>query len=72
MIRINKLTTADIGRWVTYQPFMGEPERGRIKGWSARYIFVVYHCDGHWNDFRNYTAAATQPRDLNFAPAPGP
>lgn len=65
-IDITKLTDADIGRWVEYKPLKGQLEKGRIKSWNDKWIFVVYKCDKNWNDFKNYTAAATNPKDLTF------
>lgn len=66
MIDITKLTSKDIGKWVYYSPGFGENEKGRIKDWNQKYIFVVYKCDENWNKFQDYTAAATNPKDLTF------
>lgn len=66
MIYLAELTQADIGRWVEYRSSHGSTERGKLKGWSPRFIFVVYKCGGEWNKFQNYTGAATNPRDLKF------
>lgn len=63
MIDLNKLTVKDIGRWVFYKR---NSERGRIKNWNMKWVFVVYKCDGVWNNYQNYTAAATNPQDLTF------
>jgi len=65
MIDIKKLTPADVGKWVVYfTPF--NCEIGRIKGYGEKVVFVVYHCAGQWDDYFNYTAAATDPKDLFF------
>ena len=63
---IKKLTKQDMGRWVTYHSFEKE-ERGRIKSWNDKWIFVVYKCDQNWGDYRNYAACATRPEDLDFS-----
>ena len=64
MINIKELTKADVGRWVEYQNSYGQIEKGKIKSWNNKYIFVVYHCDDKWDNFQDYTAAATKPEDL--------
>ena len=63
MIDLKKLTDSDIGRWVEYWP---GKEKGRIKSWNTRFVFVVYKCGDNWDDFQNYTAASTHPKALNF------
>lgn len=68
-IDISTLTAEDKGRWVEYQSSTGDKERGRIKSWNTKVVFVVYKCDGVWDNFRNYTAAATNPKELNFVEA---
>ncbi len=65
-MEILELSKHDVGRWVVYTPSHGEPERGRIKFWNDKYVFVVYHCDNNWDDYQNYIAAATSPEDLCF------
>lgn len=64
-IDINKLTKEDIGKWVRYTS-TPKDEAGRIKSWNEKWVFVVYKCDGDWDDYKNYTAAATDPKDLTF------
>ena len=59
---IKKLKETDIGRWVEH----GTKGKGRIKYWTDRYIFVVYHCDGQWDHYQVYIAAATRPGELRF------
>jgi len=63
---IKDLSDTDIGKWVKYQPSAGKSEVGRIKSWNDRWIFVVYHCGRLWADYQDYTAAATNPKDLIF------
>lgn len=66
MIVINKLTFEDIGRNVIYKPEL-ENERGKIKSWNQRYIFVVYERPGRdMAIFENYQGIATDPEDLDF------
>ena len=67
MIKIKNLTDKDVGRWVLYTPGYKEPEKGKIKSWNDKFIFVVYKCADNWDDFENYTAAGTSPEDLSFA-----
>lgn len=54
------------GMWVWYVPASGDMEKGRVKSWRDDYIFVVYKCDGKWDEYEQYTAAATNPKDLEF------
>ena len=67
MIEIESLTEKDIGRWVKYWP---TDERGRIKSWNSKWVFVVYKCDNEWERFQNYTGCASKPSDLTFIPKP--
>lgn len=66
MIDLVKLTKGDVGRWVEYTPGHGAKERGRLKSWNEKFIFVVYKCDNEWKRFKDYTGAATWPKDLRF------
>ena len=65
MIRINRLKDSDVGRWVIYDNEYNR-EKGRIKSWNDKFIFVVYNCADDWDGFKNYTACATDPYDLSF------
>ena len=69
MIDINKLTLKDVGKWVIYKDF-DEEERGKLKSWNHKYIFVVYHCDNQWHRFEQFTACATDPEYLSFEESP--
>jgi len=66
MLDIAKLTKEDIGRWVVYISPHGTTEKGRIKSWNDKFIFVVYKCDAKWDTFQDYTGCATYPKDLEF------
>jgi len=67
MVDIKELTEKDIGKWVSYTGnFDGTIEKGKIKSWNDKYIFVVYKCANEWDRFKEYTAAATRPEDLEF------
>jgi hypothetical protein len=52
------------GDKVTYTPFVGcAPsllEKGIVKNLSHRegFVFVVFHCAGEWDNYRDYTAQA--------------
>jgi hypothetical protein len=66
MINLEQLTEKDIGRFVEYHSYPDNIETGRIKSWNKKWIFVVYNCGGDWIRYRDYTAAATNPKDLQF------
>lgn len=67
MIDIGSLTEDDIGRWVTYRKGP-RVNRGRIRGWSDRVVYVVYWAGSgeHWEQFKDYYACATPPEDVEF------
>ena len=64
MINIRQLSDKDIGRYVFYTNSVGNQEIGRLKSWNYKWIFVVYNCAEDWDNFKNYTATATDPCDL--------
>ena len=66
MIELDKLTKKDVGRWVLYTAPCGTLDVGRIKSWNDKYVFVTYECDGHWDNFEEYTGGSTNPKDLKF------
>ena len=66
MILISWLSEKYIGRWVEYDDGHGIKQRGRIKSWNDKFVFVVYSCNNQWNDFMNYTGQPTDPKDLTF------
>lgn len=66
MINIEDLTKEDTGRYVVYTDGTKEKQCGRIKSWNDTWIFVVYHCADEWDNYQDYTAAATNPDDLQF------
>jgi hypothetical protein len=66
MILLDSLTDADRGRFVIYSVLPAHVERGRIKTWNDRFIYVVYRCDGRWDDYEQFTAAPTLPENLIF------
>lgn len=43
----------------------GKKENGRVKSVEDGYAFVVYHCGGDWDNFRNYTGARTETDNLS-------
>ncbi len=69
MIDFARLRKEDIGKWVLYTPSYGPTEKGRIKSWNDKWIFVVYTCAGEWDKFQDYTGAATDPENLRFTTA---
>ena len=67
MINIHSLTLADIGKWVVYtRSGTNHKELGRIKSMTNETIFVVYNCGREWERFQDFTAASTNPRDLQW------
>jgi len=68
MINLSSIGEKDIGKWVIYDNGFTK-EKGRIKSWNDKFIFVVYKCENKWNKFYNYTACATDPKDLQFTTA---
>jgi hypothetical protein len=67
MIALDSLNQTYVGRWVEYRDrFDGRPERGRIKSWNTKFIFVVYRCNDDWDRFEFFTGVATDPTDLSF------
>ena len=58
-----------IGQKVCYCPSHCKPENGMVKeipDHTNDSIRVVYNCAGNWNDFKNYTSALTNLRDLEL------
>jgi hypothetical protein len=67
MIDAFELRKTDKGRWVKFTDgAYGKDQLGRIKSWNGYNIFVVYHCDGDWDNYADYTAEATHPSRLEF------
>lgn len=66
MIVINRLMDKDKGRRVIYKDGAGHKEYGLIKSWNYKWVFVVYNCAGDWDNYQDYTAAATDPKDLEW------
>ena len=66
MIDIKSLTKDDVGKWVSYSGNFDEVEYGKIKSWNESFVFVVYKCNHDWDNFENYTVAATAPKSLYF------
>ena len=64
-IKLDKLKKEDIGKWVLYDDGF-KKEEGRIKSWNSKFVFVVYKCAGQWDEFKNYTACATNPEDIQL------
>ena len=50
MIAIGSLSESDRGRWVIFRG--DRKDRGRIKSWNERFVYVVYRCGGHWDEER--------------------
>jgi len=72
MININKLTDEDVGRKVIYTDGVKSEQYGCIKSWNYKWIFIVYNCNDDWDNYQDYTGAATNPSDLRFVkPRPG-
>lgn len=52
------------GMKVTYCPSHGAKEHGIVKSFNDEIAFVVYKCGGEWDNYENYTGAATNISDL--------
>jgi len=66
MIDIAKIK---VGDKVHYNPIHGPTENGIVKEiphHSLNEVRVVYHCGGEWENFKDYTAALTRVRDLEY------
>lgn len=53
-----------VGQKVHYAPEHAAKENGIVKSITEHGIFVVYNCGGDWANYRDYTAANTNLRDL--------
>jgi len=69
MIDIKDITDDDIGKWVLYQD-RGSSEKGRIKSYNHKYVFVVFSCAEDWENFTDYTACACVPKFLRMVDDP--
>ena len=56
----------EIGEKVTYCTGHGTVEHGMVKGFANDHnvFFVVYHCAGNWDKYRDYTGESTCGEDL--------
>lgn len=52
------------GDYVHYLRSDGAIENGRIKSIAGDHAFVVYRCNGNWDDYLSYTGASTLLTDL--------
>ena len=66
MIDIATLKKEHIGKWVLYEGYGGEKEKGRLKSWNDKFIFVVFKCDSQWDRFQDFTGCACHPENLRF------
>lgn len=66
------IATLKIGDKVHYQPSYYEHdqwENGRVKEipeHTTESVRVVYNCGGDWSNFKDYTSALTNARDLSI------
>jgi hypothetical protein len=64
MLSIEELS---VGLKVTYIPFEGKKEYGIIKtipNNNLTHIFVVFNCNGNWDNYQNYTGQLTPVQKL--------
>lgn len=72
MSEITDIAKLKIGQKVYYQPsYMSaeDAENGMIKeipDHTNKSIRVVYNCNGDWDNFKDYTSALTNIRDLKL------
>jgi hypothetical protein len=58
------METIKVGDYVKYNDGFKE-ELGRIKSLSdSEHVFVVYHCNDDWNNYKDYTGCRTRISDL--------
>lgn len=57
-----------IGYKVHYTSPHGSKENGIVKGMNDEGVlaWVVYHCNGDWDNYFNYTGASTHINDLTL------
>jgi hypothetical protein len=53
------------GDRVHYTPRFGDTQNGIVKGVTERGVWVVFHCDGNWDDYEHYTGSLTSSLYLN-------
>ncbi len=58
------MTDIKSGDKVYYTAPHGKKENGMVKEVRDKIAFVVYHCGGEWDKFRNFTGAATDLQEL--------
>jgi hypothetical protein len=69
---MEKLSNIRVGDKVQYGPVRNPKldrkyENGIVKELvDDEYVRVVFHCDGDWKNYKNYTSALTPIRDLYF------
>lgn len=71
MIFIKNLNNENTGQFVMYKSKLETGTMlgtmlGRIKSWNEQTVFVVYQCNDKWNNYKDYTACATNPNDLTL------
>lgn len=55
------------GNKVHYSPSRTtKRENGIVKSVTDLGVFVVYNCAGEWSNYKDYTAALTDPSDLKL------
>jgi hypothetical protein len=63
----NRLIDLEVGLWVEYRDGTSrEPQVGRVKSWNDKFVFVVFHCNNLWDDFKDYTGQAVRLKDLDY------
>lgn len=65
MIYIKDLTNKHIGSIVIHEPGY-KRQFGILKSWNEDRVFVVYHYNDEPYNFRDYTGASTDPKNLSF------
>ena len=64
-----KFTKDDIGKWVRYNDGHNTA-RGRIKSINENFVFVIFHSNDKWGNFKEYTGQACNPEQLTFTEKP--
>jgi hypothetical protein len=66
---IENISLLKVGDNVCYVPAHGKPENGVVKEipeHTKDSVRVVYNCNGEWHNYKDYTSALTNLRDLEI------
>ena len=62
--RVHKLKGHE-SKWVVYRdPHTNTQQIGRLKSINDMWAFVVFDCDNHWDNYKDYTARGCLPERI--------